>query len=94
VLPNIKQSLLAVVPGALLVVVLWVGAAVLVSFYLSAFSQVTLVYGSLSGFIATLIFFYVMNVIFIYGAEFNHALMVMLGKRIVERAAPLGATLH
>ncbi|MDX2095090.1 MAG: YihY/virulence factor BrkB family protein [Alphaproteobacteria bacterium] len=93
VLPNIKQSLLAVVPGALLVVVLWVAGAFLVTFYLSAFSQMTLIYGSLSGFIATLIFFYVMHVIFIYGAEFNHALMVMLGKRIVERAAPRDASL-
>lgn len=88
VLPNIKQSLLAVVPGALLVVVLWVTGALIVSFYLNDFSNMTLIYGSLSGFIATLIFFYVMNVIFIYGAEFNHELMVMLGHRIVEREAP------
>lgn len=88
VLPNIKQSLLAVVPGALLVVVLWVTGALIVSFYLNDFSNMTLIYGSLSGFIATLIFFYVMNVIFIYGAEFNHELMVMLGQRIVEREAP------
>lgn len=85
VLPNIKQSLLAVAPGALLVVALWIGAASLVSFYLNDISNVTLIYGSLSGFIATLIFFYVMNLIFIYGAEFNHELMVMLGKRIEER---------
>lgn len=94
VLPNIKQSLMAVVPGALLVVVLWATGALLVSFYLNEFSQMTLIYGSLSGFIATLIFFYVMNVIFIYGAEFNHELMVMLGKRIVEREAPSGETIH
>jgi membrane protein len=94
VLPNIKQSLLAVVPGALLVVILWVMGAMLVTFYLNEFSQMTLIYGSLSGFIATLIFFYVMNVIFIYGAEFNHELMVTLGKRIVEREAPSGETIH
>jgi uncharacterized BrkB/YihY/UPF0761 family membrane protein len=66
----------------------------LVTFYLNEFSQMTLIYGSLSGFIATLIFFYVMNVIFIYGAEFNHELMVTLGKRIVEREAPSGETIH
>jgi membrane protein len=94
VLPNIKQSWLAVAPGALVVVVGWIGAAALVSFYLTDISNVTLVYGSLSGFIATLIFFYVMNLIFIYGAEFNHELMVMLGHRIVEREAPQGATIH
>ncbi len=88
VLPNIKQSLLAVVPGAALVAMLWVGAASLVSFYLNDISNVSLIYGSLSGFIATLIFFYVMNVIFIYGAEFNHELMTLMGARIIEREAP------
>lgn len=91
VLPNIKQSLLAVAPGAALVVLLWVGAASLVSFYLNDISNVSLIYGSLSGLIATLIFFYVMNVIFIYGAEFNHQLMVMLGHRIEEKETPLVA---
>lgn len=85
VLPNIKQSFMAVWPGALLVVALWISSASLVSFYLNTISNVTLIYGSLSGFIATLIFFYVMNLIFIYGAEFNHELMVMLGQRIEER---------
>lgn len=91
VLPNIKQSFLAVWPGALLVVALWVGSASLVSFYLNDISNVTLIYGSLSGFIATLIFFYVMNLIFIYGAEFNHELMVLLGHRIIEKEKPEGA---
>lgn len=94
VLPNIKQRWLAVVPGALLVVVLWGGSASLISFYLNDISNVTLIYGSLSGFIATLIFFYVMNLIFIYGAEFNHELMVMLGHRIVEREVPEHVTVH
>jgi membrane protein len=85
VLPNIKQSFLAVAPGAALVVALWVGAASVVSFYINDIGNVSLIYGSLSGFIATLIFFYVMNLIFIYGAEFNHELMVLLGHRIIER---------
>ena len=74
ILPNVKQTPRRVLPGAILVVALWIGAAVGVSFYLTSISQLTPVYGSLSGFIATLIFFYVMIVIFIYGAEFNHEL--------------------
>jgi membrane protein len=85
VLPNVKQRWRAVAPGALLVVVLWVASASLVSFYLNEIGQVTLIYGSLSGFIATLIFFYVLNLIFIYGAEFNHELMVARGERIEEK---------
>lgn len=84
-LPNIKQSLLAVAPGAALVVAGWIGGAALVSFYLDSVSQVNLIYGSLSGLIATMIFFFVMNVVFIYGAEFNHELLLALGKRLEER---------
>lgn len=84
-LPNIKQSLLAVVPGAIIVVAGWVGGAALVSFYLDHVSQVNLIYGSLSGFIATMVFFFVMNIVFIYGAEFNHELILLFGKKVVER---------
>ncbi|OYW14182.1 MAG: hypothetical protein B7X02_00600, partial [Rhodospirillales bacterium 12-54-5] len=75
VLPNIKQSLWAVLPGAALVVALWVLSAMGVTIYLTRLSSMSVIYGSLSSFIATLIFFYVMNVIFIYGAEFNHVLL-------------------
>jgi membrane protein len=85
ILPNIKQSMLAVIPGAALVVALWVMGASAVTFFLDNISSVNLIYGSLSSFIATLIFFYVMNVIFIYGAEFNHALLEALGKHMYAR---------
>jgi membrane protein len=84
-LPNIRQSLLSTLPGAALVVVLWILGAAGITYYLENISQVNLIYGSLSSFIATLLFFYVMNVIFIYGAEFNHQLKLYLGVRIVER---------
>ncbi|MBN8543896.1 MAG: YihY/virulence factor BrkB family protein [Alphaproteobacteria bacterium] len=84
-LPNIKQTLIAVLPGAAIVVAGWLGGAALVSFYLDNVSQVNLIYGSLSGLIATLLFFFVMNIVFIYGAEFNHELLLALGKRLEER---------
>ena len=84
-LPNIRQSLIGVVPGALMVVGGWILGAKLVAFYLTNVSQVNLIYGSLSGFIATLLFFFVMNIIFIYGAEFNHELLKALGRRVIER---------
>lgn len=80
VLPNIKQSMIKVAPGALLVVVLWIAGAAGLSAYLDNVHQVNIVYGSLSGLIATLLFFYVMNTLFIYGAEFNHLLWTMLGQ--------------
>lgn len=85
VLPNIKQPLIKVLPGAALTVGLWIVGAAGLSMYLDNVHQVNLVYGSLSSFIATLLFFFVMNIIFIYGAEFNHQLFVMMGEKVVER---------
>jgi len=85
VLPNVKQSLIAVAPGAALVVMLWLLGTSAVTFYLDNIGTVNVIYGSLSSLIATLIFFFVMNIIFIYGAEFNHLLLEVLGKRIVEK---------
>jgi membrane protein len=85
VLPNLKQSFIGVAPGAALVVVLWIGGSSAIAYYLDHISNVNVIYGSLSSLIATLIFFFVMNIIFIYGAEVNHVLLEALGKRIVEK---------
>lgn len=84
-LPNIKQRLISVVPGAALVVILWIGAANLFTAYLANFNQVNLIYGSLGGIIAALVFFYICNIIFIFGAELNHQIVEMLGLRVVEK---------
>jgi membrane protein len=81
-LPNLKQSFRFVVPGAALVTFSWIAAARLLSLYLSQFSSDKLIYGSLGGVIATMLFFYVGNVIFIYGAEFNHLLKMAHDEKI------------
>lgn len=84
-LPNIKQSLRAVIPGAALTVLLWILAVKGLRLYLSSFDQVTLIYGSLGGVIAALLFFYIINVIFIFGAEFNYQLLRAAGSRVEEK---------
>jgi membrane protein len=84
-IPNIKQRLISVAPGAALVVLLWMGAAHLFTLYLSNFNQVNLIYGSLGGIIAALVFFYICNVIFIFGAELNHQIVEALGLRMTPR---------
>lgn len=84
-LPNIQQRLRTVVPGAALVVLLWIGGASLFTFYINTVDQVNIIYGSLGGFIATLLFFFIQNVIFIYGAEFNHMITVILGEPVLEK---------
>lgn len=84
-LPNIKQNLLAVLPGAALVVVLWAAGAFGFTLYISNVEQMNIIYGSLGGFIATMLFFFIMNVMFIYGAEFNYQIATALGSRVEEK---------
>ena len=82
VIPNIRQHFISVAPGAFFVVLFWMGAAYLFSLYLTNFEQVNLIYGSLGGVIAALLFFYLCNMIFIFGAEFNHEIVETLGLRV------------
>lgn len=74
ILPNIKQSWRFVFPGAVYVVLLWFFAGRLFTNYLENFNQVNIIYGSLGGLIAFLLFFYINAMIFIFGAEFNYHL--------------------
>jgi membrane protein len=62
-------------PGVLTAIILWgcVGAAF--SSYLKYFGQYSNTYGSLAGPIIALLFFYVMNAAFLFGAEVNAALL-------------------
>lgn len=91
-IPNIKQHTISVAPGSFVVVMLWLGAAQLFTLYLSNFEQVNLIYGSLGGIIAALIFFYICNLIFIFGAEFNYQIVDTLGIHIVQREKAPKAT--
>ncbi len=84
-IPNIKQSWQRAAPGASLVVILWLGSGMLLSAYLQNFEQVHLIYGSLGGTIATLLFFYISAIIFVFGAEFNYHLERSYGHVIKER---------
>jgi membrane protein len=71
-IPNSKMSFRVIMPGAFLVVILWVFSAMLLAKYLKNFQQVNLIYGSIGGIIASLVFFYIINLILIFGAEFNY----------------------
>jgi membrane protein len=74
IIPNAKLTFLELIPGAIIVVLLWVIGAEMLSEYFERFHQVNLIYGSIEGLIASLLFFYTVNLIFIYGAEFNYIL--------------------
>jgi membrane protein len=85
ILPNIRQRLIDVIPGAIVTILLWVIAATAYTAYLTTFNQVNLIYGSLGGIIASLIFFFIINLCFIIGAEFNYHFAEAFGLRLEEK---------
>lgn len=71
-IPNVKLKFFHIIPGALLTVILWIISGNLLSSYIVYYNQLNIVYGSLGSIIITMLFFYIINMIFIYGAEFNY----------------------
>jgi membrane protein len=74
VLPARRLKWRRVLPGAFLALLLWLVAGTLFSLYLSYFNQYALTYGSLGGVMIAMVFFYILGLIFIFGAEFNAAI--------------------
>lgn len=85
IIPNTKQTIKSVAPGAAIVIFAWFVSGYMLSAYLNKFEQVSIIYGSLGGIIAALLFFYITAMIFIYGAEFNYRLEKALGHKIEEK---------
>ena len=73
-LPDIRQRLSTVLPGALVGAGLWVAAAATLSYTLRTAGKLALVYGSFAGVVATLVFLYVSATTVIFGAEVNAVL--------------------
>jgi membrane protein len=71
-LPNAKQKITQTVPGSVLAVFCWIFLEKVIGVYLNNFHQFNLVYGSLAGVIISLMFFYLISLVFILGAEFNY----------------------
>lgn len=73
-LPDRRQYLATVLPGALLGAALWVAAAIALSSTLATAGKLALVYGSFAGVVGTLVFLYVSATTLIFGAEVNGVL--------------------
>lgn len=71
-LPNKKQNFRYIYIGALLVISMWHISVTIFSQYLKRFEQLNLVYGSLASIISSIIFFYIINLCLIIGAEINY----------------------
>lgn len=74
-LPNVHLRLRWTLPGAVVVVLLWLLAVAVFSLYLAYFDHYAVTYGSLGGVVAALLFFYISAAILIFGAEVNGAIL-------------------
>jgi len=83
ILPARRLKLGWIVPGAALVLGLWLLAGSLFTLYLEHFNRYALTYGSLGGVVIALLFFYILGAIFIFGAEVN---AVIAGTRVLDAA--------
>ncbi len=66
-----------IIPGAAVATVLWIGASLLFSLYVSSFSDYNATYGTLGAVIVLLMWFYISAFLVLVGAEIN----VMLERR-------------
>ncbi|AMM24647.1 YihY/virulence factor BrkB family protein [Variovorax sp. PAMC 28711] len=73
-LPDVRQRLATVMPGALIGAAMWVGTAATLSYTLRTAGKLALVYGSFAGAVATLVFLYISATTLILGAEVNGVL--------------------
>lgn len=74
-------------PGALLVTVWWLGTTALMPVVLSMLVSYDLTYGSLAGVMLALIFFYIIGLGVVFGAQLNAALAEVPETEIKEEAA-------
>ena len=73
-LPNKKQKIMQIIPGAILVIFFWHCFTNLFKYYIVTSSQLSAIYGSIVGVIIALLYFYFCSIIFVLGAEFNYNL--------------------
>lgn len=72
IIPNKRLKFKSVTPGAILVVILWLITGDFMALMIANYKQVSIIYGSLAGMIFSMLFFFVINLIFIFGAEINY----------------------
>lgn len=87
-LPDIRQRLRSVLPGAVIGAALWVAAAATLSYTLRTAGKLALVYGSFAGVVATLVFLYISATTLIFGAELNAVLRDKVARGVPPSVTP------
>jgi membrane protein len=69
--PNIDQPFRVITPGAILAVIVWLGASFGFSYYVNNFANYNTIYGSLGTVIVILVYLYITAGVVLFGAEVN-----------------------
>jgi membrane protein len=77
--PNVKQRFRCTLPGAVVAVGGWIGASQLLAVYLERFAEYNKTYGSVGAVIVLMLWFFVIGLVLIFGAEFNAELLKHAG---------------
>lgn len=88
--PNVRQRFWAQLPGALVAVVLWLGASYGLGRYLSSFADFNKTYGTLGAAVALMLWFYITALAVLIGAELNAELIRARGEFVREKERPQG----
>ena len=73
-IPNVNHPYRLITPGAVLAVTVWIVASLGFSFYLTNFTNYSVIYGSLGAAFALLLYFYISAAVLLFGAEVNVAI--------------------
>lgn len=88
--PNVRQRFWAQFPGALVTVVLWLGASYGLGRYLSSFADFNKTYGTLGAAVALMLWFYITALAVLIGAELNAELIRARGEFVKVKERPQG----
>lgn len=69
--PNVDQPFRFITPGAVLAVLVWLGASLGFSFYVGSFADYSATYGSIGAIIVLLLYLYISAAVLLLGAEVN-----------------------
>lgn len=74
VLPNVTQTIRLIMPGSVAGVLVWLGATLGFSFYVSHFGNFGITYGALGGIVILLVWMWFSSLALMLGAEINAVL--------------------
>ena len=72
-IPNHKSRKVIYVPGTVVAFIFMILLSFGLQWYSTHIPQINLIYGSIGGMIVTMLYFYIINFIIIFGAEFNYS---------------------